>query len=111
VTIRRSGGDRGSVVAEFAIALPAVMLVLVLGASVLAAGAQHVRLQDAAADAARLLARGESDGRARSAIAASADGAAMSVQRGDGLVCVEATGATVAGLSLRARSCALEGGW
>ena len=56
---RGLGDDRGSVVAEFAVALPAVVLVLVLGAGALSAGARHVRLQDAAADAARLVARGE----------------------------------------------------
>ena len=64
--IRRGlGDDRGSVVAEFAVALPAVALVLLLGAGALGACAQQVRLQDAAADAARLVARGESDARAR----------------------------------------------
>ncbi|NNH05284.1 hypothetical protein HLA99_15670, partial [Microbacterium ulmi] len=52
-------GERGSATAEFAIALPAVGLVLLLGAGALAAGATTVRLQDAAADAARLAARGE----------------------------------------------------
>ena len=64
--IRRGlGDDRGSVVAEFAVALPAVALVVLLGAGALGACARQVRLQDAAADAARLAARGEPDVRRR----------------------------------------------
>ena len=59
MTTRRLGGDRGSVVAEFAVAFPAIALVLLFGVGALAAGAKHVRLQDAAADAARIVARGE----------------------------------------------------
>ena len=52
--IRRGlGDDRGSVVAEFAVALPAVVLVVLLGVGALGASATQVRLQDAAADAAR----------------------------------------------------------
>ena len=75
--IRRGlGDDRGSVVAEFAIALPAVALVLLLGAGTLGACARQVRLQDAAADAARLVARGETHARASSAVTAAVSDAA-----------------------------------
>jgi Flp pilus assembly protein TadG len=58
------------VTAEFAVALPAVVLVLVLGVSALSAAGRQVRLQDAAADAARLVGRGEDPARAGSAVAA-----------------------------------------
>ena len=46
----RLGDDRGSVVAEFAVALPAVLVVLLVGVGALAAASRQVRLQDAVAD-------------------------------------------------------------
>ncbi|MBD8023412.1 TadE family type IV pilus minor pilin [Microbacterium gallinarum] len=107
---RRPGDDRGSVVAEFAVALPAVIVVLVVGVGVLAAGARQVRLQDAVADAARLAARGEPADRVRSAVASVAPGAATSIEpRGD-LVCVTGTVGTALPFTLTATSCALAGG-
>ncbi|HWM15163.1 MAG TPA: TadE family type IV pilus minor pilin [Microbacterium sp.] len=109
--IRRGlGDDRGSVVAEFAIALPAVALVLLMGAGALSTCAQQVRLQDAAADAARLSARGESDARARAAVSAAVPGAAVDIgARGD-LVCVTASANSSLPITLSATSCALAGG-
>ncbi|MHC2998717.1 TadE family type IV pilus minor pilin [Microbacterium sp. HJ5] len=110
MTGRRLGDDRGSVVAEFAVALPAIAVVIVLGVGMLSAGARQVRLQDAVADAARLAARGESDVRVHAAVAAVGGGAQADVHpRGD-LVCV--TGSVSAGLpiTLTATSCALAGG-
>ena len=101
-------GDRGSVTAEFAIALPAAVLVLAFGAVILAACGHQVRLQDAAADAARLAGRGETE--RGTALVADAGGTA-SVSREDELVCVTATawaGAPLIGVVLRARSCALD---
>ena len=54
--------ERGSAVAEFAVALPAVLLVLLtLLGGVQVAGLQ-LRAQDAAADAARSWARGDRAG-------------------------------------------------
>jgi Flp pilus assembly protein TadG len=109
---RGLGDDRGSVVAEFAVALPAVGLVLLLGAGALGACAQQVRLQDAAADAARLAARGEDAGRAEAAVTAAVPGATMAIDRRDDLVCVVASAAMPIALplTLRATSCALDGG-
>lgn len=111
--IRRGlGGDRGSVVAEFAIALPAIALVLLLGAGALGACARQVRLQDLTADAARLAARGEDDARVHGAIAAAGGGASAAISRSGDLVCVTASSAS-AGLlpiTLTATSCALAGG-
>jgi Flp pilus assembly protein TadG len=110
--IRRGlGDDRGSVVAEFAVALPAVALVLFLGAGSLGACARQVRLQDAAADAARLVARGEAEARAWAAIDAAVPGASATTARRGDLVCVTATSsASLLPLTLSATSCALDGG-
>ncbi|ALX65530.1 TadE family type IV pilus minor pilin [Microbacterium sp. XT11] len=107
-------GDRGSVAAELALALPAVVLALMLGAGALGAASRQVSLQDAAADAARLLGRGEGADAAARAVAATAPGARLShVDEGD-LVCVTTSAdARVAGLvsvPLAASSCALGGG-
>ena len=106
----RPGADEGAVVAEFAVALPAIVLVLVLGVGALAGAARHVRLQDAVADAARLSARGESDQRARDAVSAAVAGASVEiVPRGD-LVCVSASASALFGFRIEATGCALGGG-
>jgi len=52
-------GDRGAVTAETAIAIPAVVLVLVASLQGVGAATVLLRAQDAAADAARSLARGD----------------------------------------------------
>ncbi|MGW9587934.1 TadE family type IV pilus minor pilin [Microbacterium sp. NPDC055455] len=106
----RSGDDRGSVVAEFAVALPAVLVVLLVGVGTLAAASRQVRLQDAVADAARLSARGEPASRARDAVAAVVAGASVDISpRGD-LVCVAASAPALLGLRVSAEGCALAGG-
>lgn len=111
---RRLGGEGGSVAAELAVALPAVLLALLLGAGALGAAARQVALQDAAADAARLLGRGESVSRAAGVVASSVDGASLaSHDRGD-LVCVTASAQLRIGrlisVPLQADSCALADG-
>jgi hypothetical protein len=72
-----------------------------------------VRLQDAAADAARLIARDEPAGRAQSVVSTAVSGASASIAyRGD-LVCVTAaapTGVPLLPIRLQASSCALAGG-
>ncbi|WP_442576622.1 TadE family type IV pilus minor pilin [Microbacterium sp. F51-2R] len=111
---RRLGDDRGSVVAEFAVALPAVALVLLFGMGALAAGARHVRLQDAAADAARLVARGEPDAAASDVVGRAVPGGSAVVNGSGDLVCVTASApagiALVQLVQLSATSCALAGG-
>jgi len=105
--------DRGSVTAEFAVVLPAVVLVLVLGASLLGACGRQVRLQDAAADAARLVARGESVSRASATVGDAVAGARAAVSHRGDLVCVRASasaGVPLVPLALHADSCALAGG-
>jgi hypothetical protein len=102
------------VTAELALALPAVVLTLVLGAGVLGAASRQVALQDASADAARLLGRGESVGAAAHVVQQGVPGAGMSSTRRGDLVCVttsvEVAVGAVLRLPLRASSCALDGG-
>lgn len=106
--------DRGSVAAELALALPAVVLTLLLGAGALGAASRQVALQDAVADAARLLGRGESAAAAEAAVAASVSGVEVSSAHQGDLVCVTgrldvAVGAVIH-VPLQASSCALDGG-
>ncbi|MGB4135656.1 MAG: TadE family type IV pilus minor pilin [Microbacterium sp.] len=97
--------------AELAIALPAVLLVLMLGVGTLGAAARQVLLQDATADAARLLGRGDSSTRAFAAVHDVVDGATVGSSVQGDLVCVTARldlriGRLIA-VPLRASSCAL----
>jgi len=107
-------GDDGSVAAELAVALPAVLLALALGVGALTAAAQQVALQDSAADAARLLSRGESTARAAGVVASAVGGARMSTRSAGDLICATATAEFRVGrlisVPLRAASCALAGG-
>lgn len=64
----RSGSDRGSVTVEAAVALSALVVVLVLCLAGIALVVAQVRVTDAAAEAARLAARGDDDA-ARAAVA------------------------------------------
>ena len=105
------GRDRGSVTAELAIALPAVVLVLAFCLSGVRVAGQQLRLQDAAAAAARSLARGDD---AQAAAARLVPGSSVSAsERGD-IVCARVSArASLAGpigVDLRASSCALGGG-
>ena len=60
-------GDEGMVTAELAVALPTVVIVLLAAVSALVAVSTQLRCTDAAATAARLVARGESVSVARAA--------------------------------------------
>jgi hypothetical protein len=107
------GGDRGSVTAEFAAALPAVVLLLGVALAAIALGSEGVRLQDAAGLAARAMARGESPSAVAGMVSALAPGAALVRAERSGLVCavltVRAAG-PLSGIELRAESCALAEG-
>ena len=109
----RALDDRGSVTAEFAATLPAVILVLACCLSGLQVAGQHLRLQDAAAAAARSLARGNS---AESTVARLVPGASVSGHVDGDLVCARlkmqssAVVGTVFGITLTSSSCALGGG-
>lgn len=111
--MRRRLGDRGSVSAEFAVALPAIVLLLVLCVGALSSASRQVRLQDATADAARLIARGDDEGRALALLANAASGARGSVSVEGDLVCVSASapvGLPLLDMRFTASSCALDGG-
>lgn len=106
-----SHGERGSVTAELVVALPAVALVLALCLGGVRLGMHAMGAQDAAAVAARSLARGEPESAAAARSARVAPGAALSISRRDGLVCVTATvtGVTALPLPVSGSACALEG--
>lgn len=107
-------GERGSVTAEFAASLPAVVLVLAVALGAVQAVGVQVRLQDAAADAARTVARGDDASLAAERVEAALPGAHLVVGDDGELVCAVVTRDTaLAGLApvtLSARSCALAGG-
>lgn len=107
-----ASGERGSVTAELAVALPAVVLVLACCLSAVQVAGQQLQVQDAAAQAARALARG---GDARIASRIVPGSTTEQYARGD-LVCatvsVPATAlvGTLASITLTAHSCALGDG-
>lgn len=105
--------ERGSVAAEFAVVVPAVVLVVLLAATTLTASGRQVRLEQAAAQGARLAARGESDERVRAAALALVDGVRVSIRADGEFACVDATVSSGVPLPLpplRATGCALAGG-
>lgn len=112
--VQRRARERGSVSAELALALPAVVLALLLGAGALGAASRQVALQDASADAARLLGRGEGQDAAAGVVHAAVPGAGMSSSLSGDLVCVTASLEVSVGplirLPLQGSSCALDGG-
>ncbi|WP_174777003.1 TadE family type IV pilus minor pilin [Cryobacterium lactosi] len=105
--------DRGSITAEFAAALPAVLVVLALCLGAVQVMGQQVRMSDAAAYMARLLARGDGAGSATGLLAAVAPGAVLAEERQGEFVCARLSAPSAfapfaaAGLTLGARSCAL----
>ncbi len=108
----RRDDDGGSATAEFAVIVPAVLLLLALTAGAVSAVGRQVRLEHAAAQASRLAARGEPD-RAGEIVQAIAGGHVAGVTADGDLVCVTATASPGIPLplpELRARSCALDGG-
>ena|SRR5580765_2127312 len=72
--------DRGSVTAEMAVCLPVLVLLLAVAVSAVTVAGARVRAQDAAREAARALARGDTAA-ARRLVADAAPGARLSVAR------------------------------
>lgn len=109
-------GDRGTVTAEFAAVVPAVLLVLALCLGAVQVSGQQVRLTGAAAAAARSLARGDGDATAARIVHRLVGPASMSTERQGDFVCVRLRmpagfGAFAAfGVTVTAASCALGGG-
>lgn len=91
-------------------ALPAVLACLALCLGAVQAATQQTRMVEAAAQSARLLARGDDP----AAAAGLATKVQLDVQREGGMVCVNATSASAVtglgalGLRVSARACALE---
>jgi hypothetical protein len=111
----RSRAERGSVAAEFAVAMPAVLLVLAAALGGVQVAGLQLQAQDAAADAARSYARGETAGLVAGRLQRQVPGAnVMRTVRGD-LVCarvevapsgpISRLGVTAVGMS-----CALSAG-
>lgn len=107
--------DRGAATAEFAAALPAVVIILVGCLTGLQLVGEYVRVQDAAAITARAVARGEDHGTASARAVGLVPGATTAFDSDGDLRC--ATVSTRAGgagallrLRLSARSCALGDG-
>lgn len=100
----RAVGERGSVTAEFAATLPAVLLCLALCVGAVQAAGLQARMLEHAASAARLLARGDAPPQVPG-------GATRRVATEAGLLCVSvdapaAAGAIGAlGMTVTARSC------
>lgn len=116
-TSRRVGRrEGGSVTAEFATVLPAVILVLGCCLGAVAMVGQQVRLADSAADAARSLARGDDPAHASALAARAGSGVELITERRGEFTCAilrapSAVGPFAAlGLIVEASSCALAGG-
>ena len=93
--------------------LPAVALVLAACLAAVQLGGQQLRLQDAAAGAARSIARGEPAADARARLLALVPGARLDTRSQGGLVCVDADvpgPGLLAALSVTASACSLAGG-
>jgi hypothetical protein len=107
----RFQAEHGSVTAEFAIALPAVVIVLACCLSALQIAGTQLRLQDAAALAARSVARGEGAAVASARASRMVPGASLSQRASADLECVTLRApSAIGGLTLSASSCALSGG-
>jgi len=101
--------ERGSVTAEFAAVIPAVLVVLLLCLGGVQVSGQQVRLADAAAQAARSLARGDGLVHATALARQLVGGAIVSAdQRGDA-VCARLSAPGALGITVTAASCALGG--
>src|SRR3954454_15917019 len=92
-TGRADARSRGSVTAEFAVALPAVVVVLAVAMSAVAAATAQMRCVDAARAGARAVARGDSTTSATAvARAAAPKGSSVRIQRSGTDVKVEVQG-------------------
>lgn len=108
---KRTFDERGAVTAELAVTLPAVAVLVAVLIGAIMSGAAQVRLEHAAAQSARLAARGEETGRVAE-VARALAGAEVALSRSGDLVCAQT--AVLAPLAifgrLEARSCALDAG-
>ncbi|MDR0482491.1 MAG: pilus assembly protein [Cellulomonadaceae bacterium] len=92
--------ERGSVTAEMAVGMPAIVLLLVVVLTVGAAANAHLRAADAARVGARLVAVGESHEEVSAAVARiGGSGAQITVHREGAFVSVEVTRSVAGGIS------------
>lgn len=102
--------EAGTVTAEFAVVLTAVILVLGFALGAIGLGGEQLRLQGAAFDAARLLGRG--DAGAIDRIHAVAPDARVGVRLSGALICADVTApvelGVLSGIILSASACALD---
>jgi Flp pilus assembly protein TadG len=104
--------EAGSVTAEFAAVIPAVLLVLAFGLGAIEVVVQQARLTDAAADGARSLARGDASAPVRAHMSNTVGRTEMSVEKDGDFVCLSlaqpaAGPAALTGLTVRGQGCAL----
>ncbi|MEI2711805.1 MAG: TadE family type IV pilus minor pilin [Nocardioides sp.] len=86
----RRRGERGVVTAELAMGLPLLLALTVALVWVLSVGYAQIRLVDATREAARALARGDSEEQARrAAVRVAPEGASFAFGTADGLVTVQ----------------------
>ena len=84
---RRDPGETGAVTAELALGIPLLLALTVSLAWMLAVGAAQVRVIDASREAARAVARGDTEGSAESmALRIAPVGAQVRIVSADGLV-------------------------
>jgi Flp pilus assembly protein TadG len=102
--------DRGSVTAEFAAVLPAVVLVLGCALGAMQLAAEQLRLQSADAAAVRLLGRG--DPGSRELVLAVNPNATLVVHSSGDLVCADVSAPAsigiLLGVTISASACALD---
>ncbi len=106
--------ERGAVTAELAVGLPVIVLVLGACLGGLGVATTTLRAHDAAADAARLLGRGEPLTRAEQVVARTVPGGHLAVTRPEELVCVTIEleqRLLLVPLTVVGSSCALDAGW
>jgi Flp pilus assembly protein TadG len=110
--VTRAVSDRGAAAAELAVALPAVIVVVVLCVSALAGAGRQVRLEQAAAQAARSAARGEPSDRVLATAAAVLPAVRISIRKDGDVVCIDARVAPGVPLlpELQTTACAAAGG-
>lgn len=109
-------GEAGSVTAEFALVMPAVVLVLAACLGAVQVTGQQIRMTDAASSAARSLARGDSFGSATELAGQAGSGVTLGRENRGRFVCARLSAPSgflpfaAAGLRLEVSSCALAGG-
>lgn len=106
---------QGSATAEFAIVAPAVVLLLAFCLAGLQGVVVQVRLQDAVADAVRLVARGDEVSVAQASVLDLIPDAELEITHAEDLVCARAStpiriGERQLPIQVVARACALGGG-